>query len=227
MMPEPWVPDQLEPGRDGLTMVGQLGQSLDGQIATSTGQSKYINGKGGLAHLHALRAWADVVVVGVNTVVADDPQLTVRLVQGSNPARVVIDPTARVPIDANCLQPDSGRAPPRVVLTASGVAPRAWPTGVKHQAIEGDRHLAPAQIRAWLGQQGWRRVLLEGGAATLAGFVDRGCLDYLHLIVSPVLLGPGVAGVRAAPVASLADVSRFRATSFSLGDDLLIQCAFG
>jgi riboflavin-specific deaminase-like protein len=232
--PTVWGPDCLEPGADGLTIVGQLGQSLDGQIATATGHSKYINGQGGLVHLHALRAWADVVIVGVGTVVADDPELTVRLTKGEHPARVVLDPTGRVPGQAICLQPDAGHVPRRVVLTAQGVEPRAWPVGVEPLALPGSTRapgggawrLDPIEIRAWLGQQGWQRVLLEGGAATLAGFLTSRCLDYLHLITSPVLLGPGVAGVRATPVPDLSAAPRFSVTPFSLGNDLLMQCAF-
>ena len=221
-----WRPDQLEPGKDGLTVVGQLGQSLDGQIATSTGQSKYINGQGGLAHLHRLRAWADVVVVGVATVVADNPKLTVRLTQGQDPARVLIDPRARTPVDAICLQEASVR---RVVLTGTDTEAPAWPQGVEQVGlapVTPNPRLEPAQIRAWLAEQGWRRVLVEGGANTLAAFVSAGHLDHLHLITSPVLLGPGVAGVRANSVPDLSLAPRFRVRPYSLGEDLLMACTF-
>ena len=81
---------------DDLVVVGQIGQSLDGRIATSSGHSKYINGPAGLAHLHRLRALVDAVVIGVGTALADDPQLTVRRVAGPHPVRVVIDPRGRL-----------------------------------------------------------------------------------------------------------------------------------
>jgi diaminohydroxyphosphoribosylaminopyrimidine deaminase / 5-amino-6-(5-phosphoribosylamino)uracil reductase len=81
-------------------VVAQLGQSLDGRIATVTGDSKYINGEAALDHLHAIRAHVDAVVVGIGTVIADDPQLTVRRAEGRNPARVIIDPRGRLPHDA-------------------------------------------------------------------------------------------------------------------------------
>src|ERR1044071_4782095 len=77
-------------------VIAQLGQSLDGRIATLSGDSKYINSASALDHLHRLRAQVDAVVVGVGTVVADDPQLTVRRVAGRSPARVVIDPRGRM-----------------------------------------------------------------------------------------------------------------------------------
>src|SRR5690554_2848286 len=75
-----------QPGR--AIVIAQIGQSLDGRIATPTGQSRYINGACALDHLHRLRAQADAVLVGVGTVIADDPALTVRRVEGKNPARV-------------------------------------------------------------------------------------------------------------------------------------------
>ena len=77
-------------------VVAQLGQSLDGRIATVTGESRYINGSAALDHLHRLRAEVDAVVVGAGTIVADDPLLTVRRVAGKSPARVVIDPSGRI-----------------------------------------------------------------------------------------------------------------------------------
>ena len=77
-------------------VVGQLGQTLDGCIATPTGESKYINSDCGLKHLHALRSVVDAVVVGVGSVNEDDPRLTVRLCSGPDPIRVIIDPNGRV-----------------------------------------------------------------------------------------------------------------------------------
>src|SRR5438270_2681906 len=103
-LPQPWE-DRFGPlrrgGIDELVVVGQIGQSIDGRIATVTGHSKYINGPAGLAHLHRLRALVDAVLVGIGTAVADNPQLTVRRVAGPSPARVVLDPRGRLPPDAN------------------------------------------------------------------------------------------------------------------------------
>src|SRR5471032_3238267 len=120
-LPQPWG-ELFEPLRtgmtDGLVVVGQIGQSLDGRIATESGHSKYINGPAGLNHLHRLRALVDAVVVGVGTALADDPQLTVRRVAGPSPARVVLDPRGRLPAGARLLAQDGSR---RLVMTAAGV----------------------------------------------------------------------------------------------------------
>ena len=124
-LPDPWQ-DLFGPLRaSGQVVVGQIGQSLDGRIATPKGHSHYVNGDDGLAHLHRLRALVDAVVVGIGTVIADDPQLTVRRVSGPHPARVVIDPNGKLPRDARVLADDGVR---RIVITAEDTQ---WPPGVE------------------------------------------------------------------------------------------------
>src|SRR6476619_7293073 len=102
---------------DDLVVVGQIGQSLDGRIATVSGHSRYINGPAGLEHLHRLRALVDAVLVGVGTAVADDPQLTVRRCEGPHPARVVLDPKGRLAATAKVFTCDGVR---RLLVTADG-----------------------------------------------------------------------------------------------------------
>ena len=116
-LPPPW--EELfgplrKGGADGLVVVGQCGQSIDARIATPTGHSHYINGEAGLIHLHRLRALVDAVVVGVGTAIKDDPRLTVRRVEGPSPARVIIDPSGRIPPSARVLRDDGIR---RLVIT--------------------------------------------------------------------------------------------------------------
>jgi len=129
-LPRAWA-DVFGPLRKGtvddLVIVGQIGQSLDGRIATESGHSKYINGPGGLVHLHRLRALMDAVVVGVGTAIADDPQLTVRRVAGPQPARVVVDPKGRLGGSAGCLPTTVVR---RLLITAQGTC-CAPPSGVE------------------------------------------------------------------------------------------------
>src|SRR5215208_861986 len=119
-LPEPWEAlfGPLRQGRTGeMVVVGQIGQSLDGRVATETGHSHYINGPEALAHLHRLRALVDAVVIGIGTALADDPQLTVRRVPGPQPARVVIDARGRLPSGAKMLAADGAR---RLVLAGPG-----------------------------------------------------------------------------------------------------------
>jgi riboflavin-specific deaminase-like protein len=171
---------------DEQIVIGQIGQSLDGRVATATGHSHYINGPAGLAHLHRLRALVDAVVVGVGTAIADDPQLTVRRVAGPNPARVVIDPHGRLAAGARLYAADGVR---RLVLTLAGMRPML-PGGVEVLGLPAaEGRIAPKSILDALAERGFRRVLIEGGADTVSRFLVAGCLDRLHVVVAPIILG--------------------------------------
>src|SRR5688500_13078150 len=117
VLPEPWETlfGPLRASSAGGSMVvGQIGQSLDGRIATLSGHSHDISGSAGLDHLHRLRSVVDAVVVGAGTVRADDPQLTVRRVSGPNPARVAIDPRGSLDTSARIFASDGAR---RIMIT--------------------------------------------------------------------------------------------------------------
>jgi diaminohydroxyphosphoribosylaminopyrimidine deaminase / 5-amino-6-(5-phosphoribosylamino)uracil reductase len=182
---------------DDLVVVGQCGQSIDARIATPTGHSHYINGEAGLAHLHRLRALVDAVVIGVGTAIADDPQLTVRRVEGPNPARVVIDPNGRLPSTARVLAADGVR---RLVIAKAG-APMKLPAEVETMPLPADQgQLRPAAIIAALAERGFRRILIEGGADTVSRFLAARCLDRLHILVAPIILGSGRSSLTLPPI---------------------------
>ncbi len=225
-LPAPWD-KMFEPLRrgaiDDMVVVGQLGQSIDGRIATVTGHSKYINGPAGLAHLHRLRAVVDAVVIGIGTALADDPQLTVRHVHGPSPARVVLDPKGRLSAGAKVLTDDGVR---RLVITTAG-APAALPDGVEVVRLPApDGQIAPAAILAALAQRGFRRVLIEGGANTVSRFLAAGCFDRLHVVVAPVIIGTGQAGVMLAPIERMDRALRPVVCPHVLGDEVLLDCDF-
>ncbi|MBS0253445.1 MAG: RibD family protein, partial [Proteobacteria bacterium] len=167
-------------------IVAQLGQSLDGRIATTSGESRWINGPAALDHLHRLRAHVDAVIVGVGTVIADDPQLTVRRVDGPQPVRVIIDPRGRLPSSSRCL--NVGNRPCLVV----GDSERAPPPGAEQLVVAswGGR-LAPSDIVAALFARGFRKILVEGGSATVSSFIAADMVDRLHILVAPMILGSG------------------------------------
>ena len=133
---------------DDLVIVGQLGQSLDGRIATVTGHSKYINCPAGIEHLHRLRSLVDIVVVGVGTAIADNPQLTVRQVPGPQPARAVIDPRGRLGANARLFAEDGVR---RILITAEGSNATVAP-GVEIISLPAhDGDIAPSDLLSKLG----------------------------------------------------------------------------
>src|SRR4051794_2653446 len=159
-LPAPWgeVFEPLRcPAPDGLMVVGQVGQSLDGRIATEAGDSHYINKTAGLEHLHRLRSLVDAVLVGVGTAIADDPQLTVRRVEGRNPARVVLDPKGRLPAAAKILNEDDVSC---VILRAEGAAGASSRRAKIVTLPSSQGQIAPAAVRTALGNCGFRRVLV-------------------------------------------------------------------
>jgi riboflavin-specific deaminase-like protein len=202
-------------------VVGQCGQSIDARIATPTGHSHYINGEAGLAHLHRLRALVDAVVVGVGTAIKDDPLLTVRRVEGPSPVRVVLDPNGRLPPTARVLAADGIR---RFVITAQG-APGPLPEGVERIPISlHDGQLAPPAIIAALAARGFRRILVEGGADTVSRFVAARCLDRLHVLVAPIILGAGRSSLTLAPIERVDEAVRAPMRVHLLGSDVLLDC---
>jgi len=204
----------------GPLTVGQIGQSLDGRIATVTGDARDISGPDGIKHLHRLRALVDGVVIGVRTALHDTPRLTVRLCPGRNPARVVIDPQGRLPNDAPVLQADGAQ---RFVIQA---VDRPRPDGVEAIRLSlTDGRFDPAMIDAALRTRGLAVLLVEGGAITLANFLETGLLTRLHVAIAPLLIGGGPHGFHTRqPVARLSDALRPEARVFTLGSDVLFDC---
>lgn len=202
-------------------VIGQLGQSLDGRIATATGKSRYIGCPEAIGHLHRIRALVDAVVVGVGTVIADDPQLNTRDAEGPSPARIVIDPNFRLPAEARMLG-DGGRP---IHAVQADESPRDW--GVQPIAVAprgGTLH--PADIVAALAARGFRRILVEGGASTQSAFLSAGVLDRFHLAIAPIVIGSGPIGINLPPIDELNEALRPATKTYQLGRDVLFDCAF-
>ena len=216
---------EIPPGQSFV--IGQIGQSLDGRIATPTGHSHYINGAAALVHLHRLRALVDAVVVGVGTVAADDPQLTVRRAQtragAAQPARVIIDPSGRISPRAKCLQDDGAR---RIVIQYGTKSSQS--SGVEYVRVPmSDGGMAPALVLSALREAGLHRVLVEGGANTLSRFLAARCLQRLHIMTAPLIIGSGPVGIELAAIDRLENAIRPRVASFALPDgEVLFDCAF-
>jgi len=193
----------------------KLATSLDGRIATATGESKWITGEEARLQGHRLRASHDAILVGVETVLADDPELTARLPGRpvDQPLRVVLDsrlrtpPTAKVATGALILT----TAEPRHIGLAETVVVEA----------DGGRPAIPAVLQA-LTARGATSVLIEGGGRVAASFLRAGVVDALEWFRAPVLLGEeGRPCVAALALAKLADAPKFRRLGVEpLGDDL-------
>ncbi|WP_245898478.1 RibD family protein [Polynucleobacter rarus] len=209
------------PTLDDMVVVGQIGQTLDGRIATVTGQSRYVNGLTGLTHLHQLRALVDAVVIGVGTALADDPQLTVRQIKGRNPARVVIDPRARLSHQHLVWQDDGVK---KIWIVAEGVTASPPPQVelIMLPAVSGA--IDPALILKSLNLHSLKRVLIEGGAETVSRFIVAKCLDRLHLIVAPIIMGSGRLSFNLPPIEHMDQALRLAIQTHQLGNDVVFDC---
>jgi diaminohydroxyphosphoribosylaminopyrimidine deaminase/5-amino-6-(5-phosphoribosylamino)uracil reductase len=203
-------------------VIAQLGQSLDGRIATESGHSHYVTGPADIRRLHRLRALVDAVVVGAGTVVSDDPRLTVRQVEGSNPARVVLDPDARLDPRSHVFSDAAART--IVVRRApEGDAAPSMERDMLTIPSRGGQAFEPGTVLEALRKEGFRRVLVEGGGITVSRFLRAGVVDRLHVTVAPLLIGSGPPALTLEPIETLDQAIRPRCRHFHLGDDILFD----
>jgi riboflavin-specific deaminase-like protein len=204
--------------------IGHLGQSLDGFIATPSGDSQFVTGDDNLVHVHRMRGLCDAVVVGAGTVAADDPQLTTRHVKGPNPLRVVIDPGRRLEPSFRVFTDQ--QAPTLYVCGRAHLAPGENLMGRAAVADidEGDPSREATQVIQLLRARGCARVLVEGGGVTVSAFLEADLLDRLQIAIAPVLIGEGRPAIRLTPQAHLRDCRRPAYRVYRMGGDVLFDC---
>jgi riboflavin-specific deaminase-like protein len=160
-------------------------------------------------------------VIGVGTALADNPQLTVRLVHGKSPARVVIDPRGRLPHQSLVWQDDGIR---KIWVIGDGVNVHPIPQVELISLPASDGRIDPLQILQILSAKGLRRVLVEGGAETVSRFMGAGCLDRLHLIVAPIVMGSGRPSFNLPPIEHMDQAMRLPVKTHLLGNEIVFDC---
>jgi diaminohydroxyphosphoribosylaminopyrimidine deaminase / 5-amino-6-(5-phosphoribosylamino)uracil reductase len=201
--------------------IGHLAQGIDGNIATDSGSSRRLSGELNHTHLHRLRALADAVIVGAATAELDNPALTVRLVSGPNPVRLVIDPSLRL---STRLRLFNDQAAPSFVICAGSNRAAAVTRWGSERVITVDAQANRLDLPALyvqLRQRGWPVVLVEGGGVTVSRMIEAGCLDRVQVAIAPVLVGGTRRGLQLVGPPSIDDCSRPPPRVFRMGEDLL------
>ena len=215
-------------GRPFVTL--KVAATLDGKIATAKGESRWITSPAAQKMVHLLRARSDAILVGIGTVLADDPSLTVRT--GSSrrraPLRVVLDPSLRIPMTAKVLT--DGRAPTLIVTTSSGTPTKraAVEKAGAHVVVLPARHgrILWRDLLKELGRRGIASLLIEGGAEVNASALREGVVDRLLFFLAPRILGgrDAIDAVGGMSPAHLREALSLRVTSVRrVGPDILVE----
>ncbi|HEY5881878.1 MAG TPA: bifunctional diaminohydroxyphosphoribosylaminopyrimidine deaminase/5-amino-6-(5-phosphoribosylamino)uracil reductase RibD [Nakamurella sp.] len=199
----------MRSGRPFVTW--KVGMTIDGRVAAADATSRWITSPESRSDVHALRSRIDTIIVGVGTVLADDPQLTVRDECGDQvgrqPLRVVVDSAGRTPANAR----------------VHDDAAETW-FATRESAGDQDGLVDPAAVLAELWRRGKRHVLLEGGPHLAASFLDAGLVDEVLAYVAPTLLGAGPSALAGGRVATLADAHRAELVDVTrLGPDVRLR----
>jgi diaminohydroxyphosphoribosylaminopyrimidine deaminase/5-amino-6-(5-phosphoribosylamino)uracil reductase len=204
----------------------KIAQSLDGMTASASGESKWITGEEARRYGHLLRARNDAILVGINTVLADDPNLTCRLsgLEKSSPLRVVLDTRLRLGEAAQLVA--TAQTTPTIVFTAAEAgAERLRQLSVEVVQVARDARGRPelSAVLRELAKRKVTRLLVEGGATVHAAFLDRGLADRLEIFTAPIVFGAaGRCSIDALAALTLQEAPRFRRISQrQVGIDLL------
>jgi len=206
----------------------KFAQTLDGRIASTTGDSRWISSQPSLKLAHKLRSFHDAVLVGVGTVLRDDPQLTVRQVKGRNPIRIVTDSRLRIPLNSKILR-DQEIAPTIIATTSQadrGKLSSLMQMGIETLMVDEDKEgkVDLKDLLKKLGQRDFLSILVEGGATLITSLIRQELADKFVVILAPKIMGKGIDAVGDL---GISDVERALKLSlvktYRSGEDLIIE----
>lgn len=198
--------------------IGQIGQSLDGKIALNNGSSHYINEKESITYLHCLRSISDGVLVGVNTIIKDNPLLTTRKIKGPNPIRLIIDPTLKLTNKYKIFKDNNKN----IIFTNSSKEKKFINTTI----VKFPKKNFTQNIYDYLKKTSLQTILIEGGPTTLSHFIELKLLNYMQFIISPTIIGSGIDSVRLKPISDLKNALRAKNTICKLGKEIIVTLDF-
>ena len=198
--------------------IAQLGQSLDGKIALFNGNSHYINSKKSILYLHALRCICDGLLVGVNTVIKDNPLLTTRYMKGSSPMRIIIDPSLKLTNRLNIFK-DGNK---NIVFTQKVSNKKLNNTTIYKLPKKNFTKLIYQKIK----DLNFNYILVEGGATTISKFLEQELLDIMQFIIAPIIIGSGIDSVKLKSISNLKYALRPKSILYKLGDEMIASLEF-
>ena len=198
--------------------IAQLGQSLDGKIALFNGNSHYINSKKSILYLHALRSICDGLLVGVNTVIKDNPLLTTRNMKGSSPMRIIIDPSLKLTNRLNIFK-DGNK---NIVFTQKVSNKKLNNTIIYKLPKKNFTKLIYQKII----DLNFNYILVEGGATTISNFLEQELLDIMQFIIAPIIIGSGIDSVKLKSISNLKYALRPKSILYKLGDEMIASLEF-
>jgi len=203
----------------------KLAMSLDGKIATSTGDSKYITGREARKYVHQLRNDADAVMVGINTVIRDNPLLDSRLVKGKNPIKVIVDSKLKVSERSKIL-----KDPSKVVIATTKKAPRKkidklQQKGARILVLSPKKDLVDLkELIKELGKSDIASVMIEGGAELSGNAIKEGIVDRVLIFTAPKIIGNGVGAIKDLGIKKINKAIKLKNISTKkIGKDLLVE----
>ena len=224
-LPDPRDLDTAKIPVDRPLVTIHYAQTIDGRIASRTGDARWVSGDRSLRLAHELRAAHDAVLVGIGTVVADDPKLTVRLVAGRSPTRVVVDSHLRIRPDANVLATAEAQTIIATTMQASEERAqilRGRGAIVRRVQANADGRVELRDLFALLRDEGIRTLLVEGGRGIITATLRERLVDRLTVCIAPKVLGEGIAAVGDLHIDRLRDAMTFERAGFmSFGDDVV------
>ncbi len=203
-------------------------QTLDGRIATRSGRSRWISSPPSLKYAHRLRSLHDGILVGAETILKDDPELTCRLVKGRNPRRVIVASSLGIPLSSKVLR-DQDRVDTMIFTTNRGQREKKkalGERGVDIRVVAGDTggRVDLRELLKTLGREGISSVLVEGGSKIITSFLKEGLADRMVIVTAPKILGMGIEAVGDLGIDDLDRAIRLEIKkTMRSGDDIILD----
>ena len=202
-------------------------QTLDGKIAARSGLTRRISGPEALGFVHKLRAQHQAILVGVNTVIKDNPLLTVRLIKGRSPIRIILDSRLRTPLESKVIS--QGRQT-RTIIATTKLAPKRKIELFRRRGIEvllvpGNKkgRVNLRKLLNLLGKLKIKSLLVEGGSKVITSFLKESLADRLIVIIAPEIMGRGLEAVSEREISGVARSLSFKFEKIKkIGRDLVV-----